>query len=57
MKSIEHKLLWSSRYEDEHCAVMQEAERVALNGGTFKIENRYSDNWYSIITIYYPEQE
>lgn len=55
MKTIEHKLLWSARHEDEHALVLKEAQRVTDIGGSFKIENRYTDNWYSIITIFYPE--
>lgn len=51
-----HKLLWSSRYNDEHEAVMAECKRVSELGGTFTIENVYTDNWYSIIKIDYPEK-
>jgi hypothetical protein len=52
----EHRLLWSARYEDERKAVMAECERVITIGGTFEIVNEYSNSWYSIITIYYPEE-
>lgn len=55
MKEITHQILWSSKTEKEHKAVLAECERVASLGGSFKIENRYTDNWYSFITIYYPE--
>ena len=54
MKEITHQLLWSSRYDVEHMAVMAECKRVTGIGGSYKIENRYTDNWYSFITIYYP---
>ena len=56
MKEVTHQILWSSRTEKEHKAVLAECERAAFLGGFFKIENRYTaDNWYSFITIYYPE--
>lgn len=55
MKEITHQILWSSRTETEHKAVMAECERAASLGGSFKIESRYTDDWYSFITIYYPE--
>ena len=35
--------------------IMRECERPPGLGGSFKIENKYTDNWYSFITIYYPE--
>lgn len=51
-----HRLLWSTRYQDEHDAVMAECKRVAEMGGTFEIKNDWiGSNWYSIITIYYPD--
>lgn len=56
MKRV-HKLLWSSRYEQEHELAMAECARAVEIGGTFEIENVYHDNWYSIITIYYPQGE
>ena len=57
MKEITHQILWSARTGTEHKAVLAECERAASIGGSFKIENRYTDNWYSFITIYYPETE
>ncbi len=57
MTQIEHKLLWSSRYEAEHKLVLTECERVIELGGTFQISNVWdSNNWYSIIKINYPNQ-
>jgi hypothetical protein len=55
MIKITHKILWSARYQDEHKVVLEECRRVSEAGGTFQIENTYTDNWYSIITVYYPE--
>ena len=57
MKEVTHQILWSTRYEPEHNAVMTECERAVSIGGTFKIENRYTDDWYSFVTIYYPEDK
>lgn len=57
MRPVEHRLLWSTRYPDEHHAVMEEAKRVALQGGTFLIRNEwFSSNWYTFITIFYPDK-
>jgi hypothetical protein len=59
VKEITHQILWSSSNEKERKAVMAECERAVKFGGYFKIENRYTDNWYSFITIYYrrPNQD
>lgn len=55
MKAIQHQILWSARTEKEHELVMKECERVASIGGMFHIESRYIGDWYSFITIYYPD--
>lgn len=52
---IEHKLLWCTRGKPEMELVLKECERVASEGGRFQIQHRYTDDWYSFITIYYPE--
>lgn len=46
MKEVTHQILWSSRSEKEHEFVLRECERAIGLGGSFKIENRYTDNWY-----------
>lgn len=56
MTAIQHKILWSSRTEDEHNLVMEECRRVASIGGMFHIETRFVGDWYSFITIYYPKE-
>lgn len=55
MTEITHKILWSGRTEKEHELVLMECARVASIGGMFHIETRYVGDWYSFITIYYPE--
>ncbi len=55
MKEITHQILWSSRSEKEHELIMRECERAVGLGGSFRIVHRYTDNWYSFITIYYSE--
>lgn len=55
-KTRTHRLLWSTRYQAEHDSVMAECKRVAEMGGSFEIKNDWlGSNWYSFITIYYPE--
>lgn len=56
MTTTLHKILWSSRNEEERALVLKECERVVSIGGAFSIENRYVGDWYSFITIYYPEE-
>jgi hypothetical protein len=35
--------------------LIAEAKRVAALGGSFAMQNVYSDNWYLVVTINYPE--
>lgn len=35
--------------------LIEECKRVAESGGTFSIEHRHSDNWYTFYTIVYPD--
>lgn len=52
----EHRLLWSTRFAEEHTAVMAECKRVTEIGGSFEIVNRWHDsNWYSFVTVHYPK--